>query len=56
MIVDLNVGGVLVPGLVVLAFIALIATMAVLRLFAVTGLNRLELRAPVELRALKPAK
>ena len=40
MIVDLNVGGVLVPGLVVLAFIALIATMAVLRLFAVTGLNR----------------
>ena len=41
MIVDLNVGGVLIPGLVVLAFIALVATMAVLRLFAAVGLHRL---------------
>ncbi|ASV88717.1 hypothetical protein CES85_2990 (plasmid) [Ochrobactrum quorumnocens] len=41
MIVDLNVGGVLIPGLVVLAFIALVATMATLRLIAAAGLNRL---------------
>ncbi|MCW0232237.1 MAG: DUF1656 domain-containing protein [Ferrovibrio sp.] len=39
MIVDLNVGGVLIPSLVVLAFIALVATMATLRLFA-AGLHR----------------
>lgn len=41
MIVDLNVGGVLIPGLVVVAFIALVTTMATLRLFAATGLHRL---------------
>ncbi|MBC8716761.1 DUF1656 domain-containing protein [Ochrobactrum sp. Marseille-Q0166] len=41
MIVDLDVGGVLMPGLVALAFVALIATMAVLRLLAASGLNRL---------------
>lgn len=41
MIVDLNVGGVLMPGLVALAFVALVATMAVLRLLAASGLNRL---------------
>lgn len=41
MIVDLNVGGVLIPGLVALAFVALVATMAVLRLLAASGLNRL---------------
>lgn len=41
MIADLNVGGVLIPGLVVLAFIALVATMATLRLFAAAGLDRL---------------
>lgn len=40
MVVDLKVGGVLIPGLVVLAVVALIATMAMLRLFAATGLNR----------------
>lgn len=39
MIADLNVGGVLIPGLVVFAFVALVA-MAVLRLFAASGLNR----------------
>lgn len=41
MIVDLNVGGVLIPGLVALAFVALVVTMAVLRLFAAAGLHRL---------------
>lgn len=40
MIVDLNVGGILIPGLVVLAFLALVATMAVLHLFAAAGLHR----------------
>lgn len=40
MIVDLNVGGVLIPGLVVLAFIALVATMAALRLLAASSLHR----------------
>ncbi len=41
MIVDLNIGGIFIPGLVVLAFIALIATIATMRFFAVTGISRL---------------
>ncbi|MFD1199928.1 DUF1656 domain-containing protein [Brucella gallinifaecis] len=41
MIIDLNIGGVLIPGLVVLSFVALVATIAVLRLFAASSLNRL---------------
>ncbi|MBP2230090.1 fatty-acid desaturase [Azospirillum agricola] len=50
MIVDLSVGGVLIPGLVVLALAALVATMAVVRLLAVTGIHRLFAhRALVEL-------
>lgn len=40
MIVDLNIGGVLIPGLVVIAFIALVITMATLRLFSTAGLHR----------------
>lgn len=40
MIVDLNIGGVLIPGLVALVVVALIATMAVLRLISDSGLNR----------------
>lgn len=40
MIVDLNVEGILIPGLVVLAFLALVVSMAVLRLFAASGLHR----------------
>jgi len=40
MIVDLNAGGVLIPGLVALAFIALVTTMATLRLFSAAGLHR----------------
>jgi len=39
MIVDLHVGGVLIPGLVALAFIALVTTMATLRLFSAAGLH-----------------
>lgn len=41
MIADLNVGGVLIPGLVVLAIIALLANFALLRLLAAAGFNRL---------------
>jgi len=40
MIVDFNIGGVLIPGLVVLAFIALVATVATLRLLSMTGIHR----------------
>ncbi|SFA94923.1 Protein of unknown function [Rhizobium sp. NFR07] len=47
MIVDLNVGGALIPGLVVLAFLALFATITVLRLFAAMGLNRLFAHRPL---------
>ncbi|AWJ87940.1 hypothetical protein TSH58p_31050 (plasmid) [Azospirillum sp. TSH58] len=41
MIVDLSVGGVLLPGLLVLAFAALAATMAVVRFLGATGIHRL---------------
>ncbi|MFZ5738192.1 MAG: DUF1656 domain-containing protein [Pseudomonadota bacterium] len=41
MIVDLNVAGVFIPGLVVLALVALIATMAVIRLCTAIGILRL---------------
>ncbi|QWK80840.1 DUF1656 domain-containing protein [Ochrobactrum sp. BTU1] len=50
MIIDLNLGGVLIPGLVVLAFISLVATIAAVLLFAASGLNRLfAYRALVEI-------
>lgn len=41
MIVDFNVGGVFIPSLVVLAFIALVAGMATMRIFTATGIHRL---------------
>ncbi|MDR6668456.1 DUF1656 domain-containing protein [Rhizobium sp. 1399] len=41
MIVDLNIGGVLIPGLLVLVFVALVATIAVIRLLVVAGIFRL---------------
>lgn len=41
MIVDWNIGGVLIPGLLVLGFIALIATMAMMRLCTAAGISRL---------------
>jgi hypothetical protein len=40
MIRDLDIAGVLVPGLLALPCLALIATILLLRLFAVTGLSR----------------
>lgn len=40
MIIDLNLGGVLIPGLLVLAFVALVATIAVIRLLSVSGIYR----------------
>ena len=40
MIRDLDIAGVLVPGLLALACLALIATILLLRLFAVTALSR----------------
>lgn len=40
MIRDLDIAGVLVPGLLALACLALIATVLLLRLLAVTGLSR----------------
>ena len=39
MIVDLDVGGVLISGLLVLAFAALVATIAVIRLLSVAGIT-----------------
>ncbi|MFC7332310.1 DUF1656 domain-containing protein [Rhodocista pekingensis] len=41
MIVDLNIAGVFIPGLVVLGFIALITTLATMRFCTTTGLSRL---------------
>lgn len=37
MIVDVNVGGVLLPGLLILAVAALLGTIAVLRLLTIAG-------------------
>jgi hypothetical protein len=41
MIVDLNVGGVLIPGLVVLAVVTLVVATVTLRILAAAGLDRL---------------
>jgi hypothetical protein len=41
MIVDIAIGGVLIPGLLVVALLAMAATFAALRLLAATGLRRL---------------
>lgn len=47
MIVDLNVGGVLIPGLLVLAFLALLVTVAMIRFFSATGIQRLFASRPL---------
>lgn len=47
MITDLNVGGVFVPGLLVLAIIALFATVMVIRLFSVAGIYRIFTYRPI---------
>ena len=41
MIVDLDVGGVLIPGLLALVFVAIFATVAIIRLLRVVGIYRL---------------
>lgn len=41
MIFDLNLGGVYIPGLVVLAFIALIVTITTMRFLVTTVISRL---------------
>jgi hypothetical protein len=41
MIIDFNIGGVFIPGLVVIAFIALVATLAMMRFFSVIDIHRL---------------
>ncbi|ROM98066.1 MULTISPECIES: DUF1656 domain-containing protein [Pseudomonas] len=41
MIVDLDVGGVLIPGLLALVFVAIFATIAIIRVLRVVGIYRL---------------
>ncbi|HKU06940.1 MAG TPA: DUF1656 domain-containing protein [Bradyrhizobium sp.] len=41
MILDLAIGGVLIPGLLVLALLALVGTFAALHLLAAAGIRRL---------------
>lgn len=41
MIVDINIGGVLIPGLLALVFVALGGTAVTMRFFTATGLSRL---------------
>ncbi len=47
MITDLNVGGVFVPGLLVLAIIALFATVMVIRLLYFAGICRVFAYRPI---------
>ncbi|PGH56329.1 hypothetical protein CRT60_15400 [Azospirillum palustre] len=47
MIPDLDVGGVFLPGLLVLALAALAGTVALVRLFAAAGLFRLTASRPL---------
>ena len=47
MIVDLNMGGVLIPGLLMFALIALVATMVMIRIFAAIGIRRLFAHQPL---------
>ncbi|MBF5094844.1 DUF1656 domain-containing protein [Azospirillum sp. INR13] len=47
MILDLDIGGVFLPGLLVLALAALVGTVAAVRLFAAAGLFRLTASRPL---------
>ncbi|CAO3356564.1 DUF1656 domain-containing protein [Azospirillum melinis] len=47
MILDLDLGGVFLPGLLVLALAALAGTVALVRLFAAAGLFRLTASQPL---------
>ena len=46
MIADIAIGGVLLPGLLVIAFVALIGAAIVLRLLTLTGADRAFARRP----------
>ncbi|MCD0421722.1 DUF1656 domain-containing protein [Rubrivivax sp. JA1024] len=47
MIADLNIGGVFIPGLVAIAFVALIATIATMRVCSEIGVSRLFASRPL---------
>lgn len=47
MIADLTIGGVFIPGLLVLALVALIGTIVVLRLLVLAGATRLFASRPL---------
>lgn len=47
MIADIAIGGVLIPGLLMLGLLAAICTFAVMRLTALTGLDRAFARKPL---------
>ncbi|SBW00675.1 conserved hypothetical protein [uncultured Alphaproteobacteria bacterium] len=47
MIVDVDVGGVLLPGLLVLAVVALLATIVVLRFLSIAGGRRVFVHRPL---------
>ncbi|NUT81012.1 DUF1656 domain-containing protein [Pseudomonas sp. NA13] len=47
MIVDLDVGGVLIPGLLALVFVAIFATIAIIRVLCVVGIYRLFVHWPL---------
>lgn len=47
MIADLDIGGVLIPGLLAFALIALAATVAVIRLLSAAGIDRAMAHGPL---------
>ena len=47
MILDLDIGGVFIPGLLAIALVALAVTVAVVRLFAAAGIFRLTPSRPL---------
>lgn len=47
MIIDLAIGGILIPGLLALALIALVATVLVLRLLSIAGIHRVFAHRPL---------
>ena len=47
MILDFNIGGVLIPGLMVLAFVALVLAVAMIRFFFATSIQRLFTSRPL---------
>ncbi|CAM5508496.1 hypothetical protein MAUB1S_08490 [Mycolicibacterium aubagnense] len=47
MIIDLAIGGILIPGLLALALIALVTTVLVLRLLSACGIHRVFAHRPL---------